>query len=162
MASPVNDYSGSPRPLYRYRNLPLQSIRLLHLEPGSFDDDIAIWLEPALFRLEEESGANESRSDQRPEPSQYRGSLIKYEALSYVWGPKEKPLAISIEDGVTGWRVPPGNAPALASALTRAVSAPGALAAMGEAARAMVLTRYGPPAFRAAGNAVVARLKRLG
>ncbi|KAF3004605.1 hypothetical protein E8E14_007502 [Neopestalotiopsis sp. 37M] len=68
--------------------------------PGSYDDDIAIRLEPVPFQLEEECGASESPSNQRPESSQSLGSLIQYEALSYVWGPKEKTMVISIEDKV--------------------------------------------------------------
>ncbi|KAF7516978.1 hypothetical protein G7054_g13950 [Neopestalotiopsis clavispora] len=100
MASLPNHSSSSPRPIYEYQHLPLQSIRLLHLNPGSYLDGLTIRLETVPFKLEEESDTRESQSNIRPEPSQSRGSLIKYEALSYVWGPKEKPLAISIEDEV--------------------------------------------------------------
>jgi glycosyltransferase involved in cell wall biosynthesis len=49
----------------------------------------------------------------------------------------------TVEEGVTGWRVPPGDAAALAGAITRALAmSPAARAAMGEAGRAAVLARY--------------------
>jgi glycosyltransferase involved in cell wall biosynthesis len=49
----------------------------------------------------------------------------------------------TVEEGVTGWRVPPGDAAALAGAITRALAmSPAARAAIGEAGRAAVLARY--------------------
>jgi glycosyltransferase involved in cell wall biosynthesis len=49
----------------------------------------------------------------------------------------------TVEEGVTGWRVPPGDAAALAGAITRALAmSSAARAAMGKAARAAVLARY--------------------
>jgi glycosyltransferase involved in cell wall biosynthesis len=65
----------------------------------------------------------------------------------------------TVEEGVTGWRVPPGDAPALAAAITRALSlAPEARAAMGEAARAAVLARYTTRAMQDATLAVYREL----
>jgi len=49
----------------------------------------------------------------------------------------------TVEEGVTGWRVPPGDVAALAGAIRRVLAMPaGARAAVGEAARAAVLARY--------------------
>jgi glycosyltransferase involved in cell wall biosynthesis len=57
---------------------------------------------------------------------------------SDLGGPRE-----TVEDGVTGWRVPPGDAPALAAAIARALSLPAATRdAMGQAARDAVIARY--------------------
>ena len=61
----------------------------------------------------------------------------------------------------TGIVVPPGNAAALAAAIEKMVSEPEKLAAIGAAARARVLDRFGPGRYEAAGRAVVARLKAL-
>ena len=49
-----------------------------------------------------------------------------------------------VEDGRTGLLVPPGDAPALAAALTRLVQDPGLAAALGSAGRARVATRHDP------------------
>jgi glycosyltransferase involved in cell wall biosynthesis len=65
---------------------------------------------------------------------------------SDLGGPRE-----TVEEGVTGWRVPPGDAAALAAALTRALSLPEAgRAAMGQRARAAVLRDYTTAAMQAA------------
>jgi glycosyltransferase involved in cell wall biosynthesis len=69
-------------------------------------------------------------------------------------------LPYSIVDGETGLIVPPMDAEALAAALARLLAHPERLAAMGEAARARVLDRFGPQAFAQAGAAVFARLPR--
>lgn len=69
-------------------------------------------------------------------------------------------LPNSIVEG-TGFLVPPGDAAALAEAIGRLVSTPGQLAVMGAAARARVLSRFGPERFEAAGRAVVERLRGL-
>jgi len=47
-----------------------------------------------------------------------------------------------IEDGRTGWLVPPGDAPALASRVLHAMAEPEAAATIGEAARADALARF--------------------
>lgn len=61
----------------------------------------------------------------------------------------------TVEEGVTGWRVPPGDPPALAAAIGRALSMPDeARRAIGEAARAAVLARYTTRAMQAATLAV--------
>lgn len=65
----------------------------------------------------------------------------------------------SILDGVTGWLVPPDDPDALAAALARALARPEALEAMGRAARARVLDRFGPDRFAAAGGAILARMR---
>jgi glycosyltransferase involved in cell wall biosynthesis len=70
-------------------------------------------------------------------------------------------LPFSIEAGVTGWSVPPGDAAALATALGEALAEPARLAAMGEAARDRVLSRFGPERFDAIGLAIVERLRTI-
>lgn len=67
----------------------------------------------------------------------------------------EMPYSIDKSCGVT---VPPGDAEALAGALTRMLSAPEALEDMGAAARDRVLDRFSQASFAAAGAAVLARL----
>jgi glycosyltransferase involved in cell wall biosynthesis len=69
-------------------------------------------------------------------------------------------LSNSIVEG-TGLLVPPGDAGALAEAIGRLVAAPEQLAAMGAAARARVIERFGPERFEAAGLAVVTRLRTI-
>lgn len=65
---------------------------------------------------------------------------------SDLGGPRE-----TVEDGVTGWRVPPGDPPALAAAIAHALSRPEeARAAMAAASRAAVLARYTTRAMQAA------------
>ena len=57
----------------------------------------------------------------------------------------------TVEEGVTGWRVPPGDPAALAGAIRRALALPpDARAAIGAAARAAVLARYTTAAMQAA------------
>lgn len=68
-------------------------------------------------------------------------------------------MARSIVPGVTGLLVPPGDAAALAEALTMLLREPARLAAMGAAARARIVARYGPDRFAAAGLAIIARLR---
>jgi glycosyltransferase involved in cell wall biosynthesis len=67
----------------------------------------------------------------------------------------------SIDDGVTGWLVPPGDPEGLARVLGQALRAPRDLAPVGRAARGRVLDRHGPARFRDAGLAVMARIERL-
>lgn len=65
---------------------------------------------------------------------------------SNVGAPRE-----TVEDGVTGWRVPPGDAEALAAAIGRALALqPWAREIMGERGRAAVLARYTTTAMEAA------------
>jgi len=73
---------------------------------------------------------------------------------SDLGGPRE-----TVEEGVTGWRVPPGDAAALAAALARVLALPpGARAAVGAAARAAVLRRYTTRAMQDATIAVYREL----
>ncbi|MFH5926181.1 glycosyltransferase family 4 protein [Roseomonas xinghualingensis] len=65
----------------------------------------------------------------------------------------------TVEEGVTGWRLPPGDPAALAGAITRALSLPPEQsAAIGEAARAAVLARYTTRAMQDATLAVYREL----
>ena len=70
----------------------------------------------------------------------------------------ELPNTILAGSGVV---VPPGDPAALAAAIEQLVSRPEFLAAIGAAARARVIDRFGPERYEAAGLAVVARLKAL-
>lgn len=73
---------------------------------------------------------------------------------SDLGGPRE-----TVADGVTGWRVPPGNAAALAAALTRVLAMPAPeRAAIGAAARQAVLTHYTTRAMQDATIAVYREL----
>ncbi|WP_246842019.1 glycosyltransferase family 4 protein [Caulobacter sp. FWC26] len=67
-------------------------------------------------------------------------------------------LPYSIENGVTGLTVPPGDPWALAEALGRLLSRPERLAQMGAAARTRVLERFGQDAFDRTGAAIYQRL----
>lgn len=69
-------------------------------------------------------------------------------------------LPYSVVDGETGLVIPPQDEAALTDALTRLLSHPERLAAMGAAARDRVLARFGPEAFASAGAAVFARLPK--
>lgn len=65
----------------------------------------------------------------------------------------------TVEEGVTGWRVRPGDSAALAAAIARALALPPAeRAAMGERARAAVLARYTTRAMQEATLAVYREL----
>ena len=70
-------------------------------------------------------------------------------------------LPFTIQPGVTGWTVPPADAPALAAALATALANPAGLAAMGEASRTRLLSRFGPESFEATGLAILERLRNL-
>ncbi|MBR0642426.1 glycosyltransferase family 4 protein [Plastoroseomonas hellenica] len=73
---------------------------------------------------------------------------------SDLGGPRE-----TVEEGVTGWRVPPGDAVALAAALTRVLAMPASeRAAIGAAARQAVLTHYTTRAMQDATIAVYREL----
>jgi glycosyltransferase involved in cell wall biosynthesis len=70
-------------------------------------------------------------------------------------------LPYSIADGRSGATVPPGDPAALAGALAALLRRPERLAAMGAAARTDVLDRFSPEGFRAAGMAIVERMRRF-
>jgi glycosyltransferase involved in cell wall biosynthesis len=73
---------------------------------------------------------------------------------SDLGGPRE-----TVEDGVTGWRVPPGDPTALAAAIGRALVLPAAdRAVMGARARATVLVNYTTARMQAATLAVYREL----
>jgi len=68
-------------------------------------------------------------------------------------------LPHSIQDGVSGWTVPPGDPDALAGALQKLLEQPETLAGMGASAREQVLDRFGPDRFEATGRAIIDRMK---
>lgn len=70
-------------------------------------------------------------------------------------------LPYSIVEGLSGATAPPGDAAALSHALAAMLARPDRLAVMGAAARADTLDRFGPDRFRAAGLAVLERLRSL-
>ncbi len=73
---------------------------------------------------------------------------------SDLGGPRE-----TVEHGVTGWRIPPGDADALAGAIARVLAMPGpARAAIGAQARAAVLAGYTTARMQAATLAVYREL----
>jgi glycosyltransferase involved in cell wall biosynthesis len=79
-------------------------------------------------------------------PTQYEGSsIVTLEAMSHrrpVVATTAGGLPDKVRDGVTGWLVPPGDAPALARALRTALGAAAALATMGAAGRELVETEF--------------------
>lgn len=99
------------------------------------------------------------------QPSRSEGFCVAaHEAMQAglpVIGSAVGEMAHSIVDGVTGWRVPPGDADALAAALLDARGRAEQLAAMGAAGRRRLLARHGPDAFRASGLAFVERLRAI-
>jgi glycosyltransferase involved in cell wall biosynthesis len=71
-------------------------------------------------------------------------------------GPRE-----TVEQGLTGWRVPPGDPAALAALLSQVLAMPAALRdQVGHSARAAVLARYSTAAMQAATLAVYRELLR--
>jgi glycosyltransferase involved in cell wall biosynthesis len=69
----------------------------------------------------------------------------------------------TVEHGLTGWRVPPGDPDALAAAIDRALAqTPEERAALGARARASVLARYTKQAMQEATLSVYAELLGLG
>jgi len=68
----------------------------------------------------------------------------------------------SVQDGVTGRVVEPGDPVSLAGALRATLAEPGSAKAMGDRARARILDRYSAQRFRMAGEAVIARLVAAG
>jgi glycosyltransferase involved in cell wall biosynthesis len=79
-------------------------------------------------------------------PTQYEGSsIVTLEAMSHrrpVVATTAGGLPDKVRDGVTGWLVPPGDAPALARALRTAIGAGTKLATMGGAGRALVESEF--------------------
>ncbi len=70
-------------------------------------------------------------------------------------------LPYSITEGETGALVPPGNAQALADALTALLAQPEQFVSMGARARSDVLHRFGPDRFEAAGLAILDRMRHF-
>ena len=68
-------------------------------------------------------------------------------------------LPYSIMNDRSGFVVPAGDVPALAAALSKILTNPNRLAAMGEAARVDVLERFDPERFRATGLAILERMR---
>ncbi len=79
-------------------------------------------------------------------PTQYEGSsIVTLEAMSHrrpVVATTAGGLPDKVRDGLTGWLVPPGDAPALARALRTALSPGAPLATMGVAGRALVEAEF--------------------
>ena len=71
-------------------------------------------------------------------------------------------ISYTVEDGVSGWLVPPQDVTALADALANALSHPEKLAAMGQAARARVTPLYSAEKFSQAGQSILERLYARG
>ena len=79
-------------------------------------------------------------------PTLYEGSsLVTLEAMAHrrpVVATTAGGLPDKVRDGVSGWLVPPGDAPALARAVRMAIGAGGTLATMGRAGRALVEAEF--------------------
>ncbi|MXZ71415.1 MAG: glycosyltransferase family 4 protein [Acidobacteria bacterium] len=76
-------------------------------------------------------------------------SLVTLEAMAHrcaVVASAAGGIPDKVQQGVTGWLVPPGNAGALARAIAGALSNPARLLAMGEAGRALVERKFSWPA----------------
>ncbi len=86
------------------------------------------------------------------EPEGFGRAVIEAQAMErLVIATDHGGAAETVEHGVTGWRVPPGDAGALAAALDRALSMqPADRRAMGARARAAVLAHYTTAAMQAA------------
>ena len=94
------------------------------------------------------------------DPEAFGRTVIEAQAMarpviaSDLGAPRE-----TVDEGATGWRVPPGDPAALAAAIARALALPTAeRAAMGERARAAVLERYTTRAMQDATLAVYREL----
>ncbi|MDF1587579.1 MAG: glycosyltransferase family 4 protein [Gammaproteobacteria bacterium] len=68
-------------------------------------------------------------------------------------------MPYSIEQGKSGWLIPPNDVNALANALADALSHPEKLAEMGQIAREKVLSQYSQEVFRQAGESILQRLQ---
>jgi glycosyltransferase involved in cell wall biosynthesis len=99
------------------------------------------------------------------QPSRSEGFCIAaHEAMAAglpVIGSASGEMRHSILPGETGWLVQPGDVDGLTAALRDALDDPDRLHAMGRAARARILSRYGPEEFEAAGRAIAARLRAM-
>ena len=86
------------------------------------------------------------------EPEGFGRAVIEAQAMGCpVIATDHGGAAETVEHGVTGWRVPPGDAGALAAALDHALAMqPGDRGAMGTRARASVLAHYTTAAMQAA------------
>jgi glycogen(starch) synthase len=89
-------------------------------------------------------------------PTLYEGSsLVTLEAMAHrlpVIATTAGGLPDKVRQGVTGWLVPPGDASALAAAISGALGQPGRLAAMGDAGRDTVEREF---SWAAAGAATL-------
>ena len=92
------------------------------------------------------------------QPSRAEGFCIAaHEALTAglpVIGARVGEMPHSIVPGETGWLVDPGDMNSLAGALREALSAPGAFAAMGSAARTSMFARFSKEQFAATGERI--------
>jgi glycosyltransferase involved in cell wall biosynthesis len=99
------------------------------------------------------------------QPSRREGFCIAaHEAMQAglpVLGTRTGEMPFTIEDGVSGWLSPSGDMAALADAIARLLSAPERLAAMGQAARATVLTRFSQQRFEAIAADILGRVAEL-
>lgn len=99
------------------------------------------------------------------QPSRSEGLCIAaHEALSAgvpVIASAVGELPYSIQDGVTGYTVPPADVDALARALMTVLDTPTRLAGMGRAARADMLDRFSWDQFAATGIGIVNRIGRI-
>jgi glycosyltransferase involved in cell wall biosynthesis len=95
-------------------------------------------------------------------PTLYEGSsLVTLEAMAHrraVVATDAGGLPDKVRPGVNGWLVPPGDASALAAALSGALSLPGRLEAFGRAGRTIVEEEF---SWRAAGDQTVALYREL-
>ncbi len=95
-------------------------------------------------------------------PTLYEGSsLVTLEAMAHrraILATTAGGLPDKVRPGVNGWLIAPGDAAALASAISGAVSAPDRLEAFGRASRTIVEQEF---SWRAAGDATVALYREL-
>lgn len=99
------------------------------------------------------------------QPSRREGFCIAaHEAMQAalpVLGTRTGEMPFTVEDGTSGWLSPSGDMAALAEALGRLLSAPERLAAMGQAARATVLTSFSQQRFEAIAADILGRVAEL-
>ena len=95
-------------------------------------------------------------------PTLYEGSsLVTLEAMAHrraVVAANAGGLPDKVKPGVNGWLVEPGNASALAAAISGAIDEPKKLAAFGQAGRRIVEDEF---SWDAAGRATLALYKEL-